>query len=84
MEYREAMRIEIVALEKQNTWISTLHPTNHCVLKSTWVFKLNDYQIEPLIVTKPDFVFVGTYKSQELISSKPTLQWCSGQQCTCN
>jgi Reverse transcriptase (RNA-dependent DNA polymerase) len=40
MEYREDMRIEIAALENQNTWTSTLRPTHHCVLKSVWVFKL--------------------------------------------
>jgi Reverse transcriptase (RNA-dependent DNA polymerase) len=39
-EYREAMRTEIEALEKQNTWDSILRPPNQRVLKSTWVFKL--------------------------------------------
>jgi Reverse transcriptase (RNA-dependent DNA polymerase) len=38
--YMEAMKVEIEALERQNTWISIIRPTTHQVLKSTWVFKL--------------------------------------------
>jgi hypothetical protein len=38
--YMEAMKVEIEALERQNTWISIIHPPTHQVLKSTWVFKL--------------------------------------------
>jgi hypothetical protein len=79
-EYREAMRIEIAALEKQNTWISTLRPTHHRVLKSTWVFKLKRLPDGTPYRYKAQFCVRGDL---QWISSKPTLQWCSGQQYAC-
>jgi hypothetical protein len=39
-QYCEAMQLEIENLERQHTWVSCLRPKDHCVLKSTWDFKL--------------------------------------------
>ena len=58
-EYREAMRVEIEALENQNTWISSLVPTNQRVIKCTWVFKPKRLPGGTPFVTKPGFVLVG-------------------------
>ena len=39
-EYVAAMKLEIEALERHNTWIVIPRPKDHHVLKSTWAFKL--------------------------------------------